>query len=543
MRYRKIPHKNIVATIIIVLTISPIFIAQASSLQLITTQEYNEHVYTYINSEHGNYTRIDKPIYPILINNSQIQIGENWTITCPLEANHNYHVYCYGTWVDTSSSAKTDYDIYVYDPSGNLESSHTEAAGFPEHLGTTSDDPLFTPKLSGNYSFVIKNDARESQGVQQATFMVIENLECNKWYTSFVEGKDSNSQSRFHTCWSYEFVTNESTVEIYLKIPDTLDMYEARLYLMSGANSPSINDFPLPWEAGLYGNKTGVVGGYNFETKEYRGVSYASCEYMGQDMFLNYTTTATGNKLYHLVLIGEEGSGDVEFLIKTRFEEITLATVIKAPSKVHPDEAVSLSFQSDGAPLREANLTYTTDDWATTELIKMEVSNQTCNATIPGQATGTKVQYQVDAVDVIENLISTTGSYTVKAQPTLTMTVSHEEVVLGQNITLTGTLIPFDNQSVINVQYFNSNTTETISCPVDEDGSFTINIQPPDSGTWAILAESPETETLWKTGSPQFLVNVKEPPLYVKYSLHILIALIVSCAVGGVVWFLKFRNK
>mgnify|MGYP005860687591 CR=1 FL=1 len=263
---------------------------------------------------------------------------------------------------------------------------------------------------------------------------------------------------------------------------------------------------------------------------------------MGQDMLLNYTTSA-GIKLYHLVLIGEDGSGDVEFLIKTRFEEITLTPLIEAATKVLPDESIPLSFQSDGAAIRQANLSYTIDDWATESLIQMEVSNQTCNATIPGQGAGAKVQYRVDAIDVIENLFSTSGSYTVKAQPTLTITVSHEEGELGQNVTLIGTLTPFDNQSVINVQYFNSNTTETISCPVTEDGTFTINIQPTDSGTWAILAESPETETLWKTGSPQFLVNVKEPPLYVKYSLYIIIALIVSCAVGGAIWFLKFRNK
>jgi hypothetical protein len=115
--------------------------------------------------------------------------------------------------------------------------------------------------------------------------------------------------------------------------------------------------------------------------------------------------------------------------------------------------------------------------------------------------------------------------------------------VLGQNITITGALTPCDNTSIINVQYFNSNTTETLSCPVASNGTFTISIQPSASGTWAILAEAPETEALWKTNSPQFLVNVKEPPLYVKYSLYILIALVVSCAVGGAVWFLKFRNK
>ena len=98
-----------------------------------------------------------------MINNSQIQIGANWTIICPLQANHNYHVYFYGAYINTSSQAKTDYDIYVYDPQGNLESTHTEAAGLPEHLGTTVNDALFTPTQSGNYSFVIENNPVDSE--------------------------------------------------------------------------------------------------------------------------------------------------------------------------------------------------------------------------------------------------------------------------------------------------------------------------------------------------------------------------------------------
>ena len=94
-------------------------------------------------------------------------MAETGPSSAPLQAGHNYHVYCYGAWVNISSAAKTDYDIYVYDPQGNLESSHTEAAGFPEHLGTTTNDALFTPNQSGNYSFVIKNDPRESQGASK----------------------------------------------------------------------------------------------------------------------------------------------------------------------------------------------------------------------------------------------------------------------------------------------------------------------------------------------------------------------------------------
>ena len=129
-------------------------------------------------------------------------------------------------------------------------------------------------------------------------------MQCDTWYTSYVEGTNDSNPS-FYTNWAYEFVTNASYVELYIKVPETLDMYEARLYLMNNAESPSLNGFPLAWEPGLYGNLSGSVGGYNFEPNGYRGVAYASGEYMGQSMFLNYTSPNTGEKLYQLVLIGE----------------------------------------------------------------------------------------------------------------------------------------------------------------------------------------------------------------------------------------------
>lgn len=68
-------------------------------------------------------------MFPVQISDNQIRIGENWTIICPLQIGHNYHIYFYGSYVDTSSTAKTDYNVYVYDPEGNLESSHTQSAG------------------------------------------------------------------------------------------------------------------------------------------------------------------------------------------------------------------------------------------------------------------------------------------------------------------------------------------------------------------------------------------------------------------------------
>ena len=40
-------------------------------------------------------------------------------------------------------------------------------------------------------------------------------------------------------------------VELYVKVPKTLDMYEARLYLMNNAKSPSLNSFPLALGIGI----------------------------------------------------------------------------------------------------------------------------------------------------------------------------------------------------------------------------------------------------------------------------------------------------
>jgi hypothetical protein len=84
-------------------------------------------------------------MFPVYLNESQVPIGDSWTLVCPLQANHSYHVYCYGDWVHTGYEPKTDYDIFVYNPEGELEGTHTEAAGLPEHLGTTVEDAFFVP--------------------------------------------------------------------------------------------------------------------------------------------------------------------------------------------------------------------------------------------------------------------------------------------------------------------------------------------------------------------------------------------------------------
>jgi hypothetical protein len=528
--------------IIAILVFIPLLLAPASGLQLTGTQEYINYVHTNISINRGNFTYIEKPVFPVMINDSQIQIGNNWTIIVPLKSFHNYHVYYYGTWINRSVQAKTDYDILVYDPKGALESSHTESAGLPPHLGTTTDDAFFTPTQTGNYSFVIVNSPFGSQGAQQGTFMLIENLQTDTWQTSYLEGATNNNTSAINTARAYEFVTNSSTVAFYANVPKTLCIYEARLYLMNTATSQSLNSYPLAWEPGLYGNITGGVGGYNFDPNGYRGIAYASDEYMGQPIFFNYTASSSETHLYHLVLIAKSGSGNVDFMLKTKFGNSTL-TPIATPTKVYPDISAQIAYQSNNASLSNAELEYTTDNWNSTTTLNMAISNQTCNATIPALDAGKDVAYLVNAKDILENVMIANGSYSVKQQLTLNLHSDKSNVTFGQNITISGALTPAESNSTVTVQFFSANSTDTIETQTDSDGHFTVDFKPKALGSWGIIASTPETKTTWQSDSDQLMVKVVEPPFYVKYSLYIIIGLVVASAVGGIVWFLKFRNK
>ncbi len=263
-----------------------------------------------------------KPVYPIKIPESEIPVGANRTYRIFLQKDRTYHVYCYGEWVDYGSDPETDYDIYVYDPEGKSVSSHTEAAGLPEHLGTTVDQPFFTPTKTGNYSFQIKNDASESEGAKEATLMAIEDIECDRLYRQNLQGK-VNGKPVEDTCWAYEFCTDSKHIEVWIDVPDSLDMYEARLYPLANPSKnigTILNGIPLAWEPGLYGELSHGYGGYNLNSTGFRNPdAMASCEYAGQDMLINYTHPDDGNTLYHLVLIGEEGAGEISFRVKTEF--------------------------------------------------------------------------------------------------------------------------------------------------------------------------------------------------------------------------------
>jgi len=533
---RKIQKLFATAVIAALLLMTLSFRVDAQS-DIQVSPEYARYVHT---DWLRNCTYVDKPMFPVYLNESQVPIGKNWTVVCPLREGHSYHVYCYGAWVHTGDEPKTDYDIYVYNPQGELESTHTEAAGLPEHLGTTVDDPFFVPASSGNYTFVIVNDARESNGAEQATFMVIENVECDRWYTQEVSGKVADTPV-FNTSWAYEFMTDSPRIELWVRVPDTLDMYEARLYLMSNAESFTVNNVSLPWEMGLYGNLS-TVGGYNLESEEYRGVAYASCEFNGQDMFLNYTQPFAGENVYHLVLMGEVGEGTIEFMVKTTFGGVL--EPLTFPQRVTPSNETLISYVTNTTQLENATLRYTIDNWKNLTTVGMAVSNMTCNATIPQQEAGSLVEYTVQATDTIKNQLTAAGNFTVKYPSAITeFNATRMTVTRGENITVAGTLSAEAGGAPVTVTFMSVNATETVECMALGNGTFTASFQPEDTGDWMVQAAFAGNSTVYECESETVVVTVAEPSFFAVYGIFIGGGVGGSlAAVGAVVYVKKYRE-
>jgi hypothetical protein len=474
---------------------------------------------------------VSKPVLPVYINMSDIEIGEDKTFVYPLEEGKMYRVYCYGDWIDFATETnKTDYDIFVYDPSGDLESYHTEAAGLPEHLGTTVEHPFFIPEKTGEYSFQIKNDARESNGAQAATLMIIEHIETDQWYQLEMQGK-VNDKPVEKTTWAYEFrATNASQIEVIVQVPEDLDMYEARLYMMANPSAQVgtvLNGLPLPIEEGLYGKLAGIYGGYNVDSEGIRiNHAMASCEYPGEDMLINFTVPVQGEILYHLGLIAEHGEGTIQFMVKTDFEapELTITDEIK---KAEPSSATTIKVNiEEEFNLESVTLNYTKDNGETYSVMDMQLEqNQLFNATIPGEPAGTLIDYSIYAKDVSGNVGKFVGSYWVKNSENLTLEATNTVIEYGNPITVTGSTKAGQGNVTINYQLesdyiaattantTSDTTTENQTIPADTiisrtvstdaSGSFSDSPALKQAGKWLVWATWNGSETYFGATSEQ----------------------------------------
>ncbi len=462
----------------------------------------------------GNWTYIGKPMSPIQVNESQIEIGANWTYVCNLQAGAKYHIYFYGNWIDPTPLAdKTDYDIYVYNPSGQLESMHTESAGLPEHLGTTVDEPFFIPEYSGNYSIMVKNDGKESRGAKGGTLMVIEHLECNQWYEVHMQGKDAYDNPAVDTYWAYEFTTTSGRVEVPVTVPDTVDMYEVQLYLMANPSEgigTMLNGVPLPWESGLYGNATSTgsatYGGYRLDAEGfYHANASASCEYYGKDMLVNYSSGLTYDPscllLYHLALIAEEGEGTVRFMFKTDFNSPTL-NITNPINEASSDEDVEVTASAvdSESGLESVTLNYTVNNWVDWTAVEMTSSaDNNFVATIPRQLGGTTVEYRITAVDVAGNAATEEGSYDVKNATRLYISLSKTVLQGGDTTQVVGWLSRGQANVTLDFVYQGTHTLRTVQTELN--GSFAYDFAPDKAGTWTVSASWLGDQEWWDVSS------------------------------------------
>ncbi len=449
-----------------------------------------------------------KPVFPLKINESDIPINNPLQIRCYLKAGAKYHIYFYGDWIDYSHSVnKTDYDVFVYDPFGKLVSMHTESAGLPEHLGTTVSDPFFVPEYTGNYTFLIKNDGKdENWGAKSGTFVVIEHLECNKWYEVHMQGEILNKPV-VDTIWAFEFTTTSGRVEVPVIVPESLDMYEVQLYLMANPTAGVgtwLNGIPLPVESSLYGVETTVnsivYGGLTLKNEGFRVPNASdSCEFYGQDMLINYSSGLTGNTnllLYYLGLIAEEGEGTVRFMFKTDFTAPALEVdpIDKAVS--NREVTVTAHTFDSGSGLQTVSLNYTANDWKDWNTVEMSSSSKNVfTAIIPGQPEGTTVKFKVTAIDMAGNSAARESSYLVKNATSLSISLSSTVLTGSDSIRVHGWISKGLTNVTLNFVTQNTHILKTVLA--DVDGLFVYDFVPNMAGTWSVSASWSGDQKWW----------------------------------------------
>jgi hypothetical protein len=283
-----------------------------------------------------------------------------------------------------------------------------------------------------------------------------------------------------------------------------------------------------------------MVGGYNLDATGYRGLAYASCEYYGEDMFINFTNPNPGLSLYHLVFIGEVGSGTIDYLIKTDFNSTSLQPSI-VPNRAYANSNVTIAYSSNSSDLESAVLQYSTNNSTNMEGMDMQiVGNTTCEAVIPGQPAGTIVNYTVTANDTLEDVLSASGSYPVKYASTLNFTVATINARLGENVTINGYLQPGTAGLPVIVSFISTNETEEMTCFTFTGGNFTVNFKPATVGTWIVQAQFDGSASMYE--SDNFMTVQVEQSLLAAYSYYIFGGLSAVIALGLLMYVRKLRK-
>ena len=444
----------------------------------------------------GNFTLVNKPVPAVPISSGAIPIGKASTYSYNLQGGRKYHIYLTGEWANPTTHL-TDYDIHVYKINGVnpvLTSTHTESAGLPEQVSNDGQGRYYIPGEDSHYWFNVRNDAIESQATESGTLMVVEHIEGNTWYRRFLKGK-VNEEPVPDTTWSYEFVSSSDHIRVYVDVPQFLDMYEARLYIMGnpGANKGElVEGIPIAWEPGLRGEVSTVYGGYNLDQQGYRNENaMASCERMGEDMVIDFEVPVSGTLLYHLALIAEYGYGTIDFMVQTDFDSPILQ-LVEAPETVEEQEPTRLVVNiQDELSIAETSFSYSTNggvSWSTLPPTIEQGGNY--SVTVPAVERDTLVEYIFQAEDERGNVGEVLGSYTFVPQtdfdaPSLDLidppefSESEEPTRLAVNVT--------DVSQIKDVSFrystYDAETWKPVSVKLEVDGLYSVMVPLVSPGT------------------------------------------------------------
>jgi len=439
----------------------------------------------------GEFINVPRLGWPVKIPENYTLPGDVVTFNYTLEGGHTYHAYLIGEYVNLNGHL-TDYDVFLYretSTGARFLSSHTEAAGYPEQISNDGEGRYFTPTVSGNYYFTVRNDPLESQGSESAILVVTERLDLNSWYPRFLSEPIGDGEVSYDTGWVYEFTSSDPRLRISVDVPDTLDMYEARLYVVGHPQKlvgVNVKGVPTPWWLGLNATLDGVYGGVNDDPQGFRHLNMSdSCEHMGEDMLIEYAQPLRGEVLYHLVLIPEYGNGTINTRVQTDFSTPKI-TLLDTVSEVNSGEQVNVRCRiDDRSALASVSLQYSVDSGTWREA-PYASSGPYYNGTLPGQGPGAVVHYRWEVEDSLGNEAQASGSYKAMMSTSLSVSLDKRKVLGGEYVILSGEMNLPDTKVQV---YYAQGTATRFEVTTDKDGGFTHVFYPGTLGEWTVYAE------------------------------------------------------
>jgi len=463
---------------------------------------------------------VNKPVDPVFINTGSdsisIPIGESWDFIYNLKSGHRYHIFLVGDWIHNASSPMTDYDIYTYKPSGAPFSSHTESAGLPEQVSTDDNHHYFVPEQSGEYTFRIVNDERDSENDETAILMVLEHIDVNTEHSQFLEGRDSNDNEVLYTGWAFEFNTSAPEIRIFVDVPSLLDMYEARLFAMAKPDADvgySLYGIGVPLGE-FFTGFSGDYGGVNTYSQGDRNIeAMDSGEYSGQDLEFIYDTPNSADSesdiYYYLVIIAEHSQGTVDFVVQTDFEPPVISLDPPDVGVEGEDTEITVTVEDD-TEIEEIWIEYSTDEgetWRTKDLSK-KGDGYRCE--LGSLFAGEYVDFTIYAEDAFGNIGSIESGFEVKRIISLECYIANKNLYGDESAMVTGSSNL--DAALIELEFTSGEMVENYQIRTDENGAFGFTFSPPLLGEWSFQAQFEGSETEFSASSERinFTVSSRE---------------------------------